>query len=162
MAGKRYYFTTLGAWRRHAGRCVETHFVAIRARAKGAGLDPAAAEATATDKCDATSFERTQAEACATEPAHGKTCAVEQTQATACATDDATQILVLIDADEGAHLSMENDAEFETLPHPLARVPVSQRVGEALAQFGVAQGDDTFAVAEKLTRVNPLLRHRVF
>src|SRR6185437_59589 len=95
MTGKRYYFTTLGAWRRHAARCAETHFVAIRARTKGAGLDPAAAETTATDKCDATSFERTQAEACATE--------------------DATQILALVDADEGAHLAMENDAEFDTL-----------------------------------------------
>lgn len=162
MTGKRYYFTTIGAWRRHAARCAETHFVAIRARAKGAGLDPAAAETTATDKCDATSFERTQAEACATEPTQGKTCAVEQTQVKACATEDATQILVLVDADEGAHLAMENDAEFDTLPHPLARVPVSQRVSAALAQFGVAHGDDTFTVAEKLTQVNPLLRHRVF
>ncbi|SRR6185437_3659395 len=142
MTGKRYYFTTLGAWRRHAARCAETHFVAIRARTKGAGLDPAAAETTATDKCDATSFERTQAEACATE--------------------DATQILALVDADEGAHLAMENDAEFDTLPHPLARVPVSQRVSAALAPFGVAHGDDTFTVAEKLAQVNPLLRHRVF
>ena len=105
-------------------------------------LDPAAAETSATDECDATSFERTQAEACATE--------------------DATQILALIDADEGAHLAMENDAEFEALPHPLARTAVSRRVNAALAPFGVAHGDDTFTVAEKLTRVNPLLRHRVF
>jgi len=68
----------------------------------------------------------------------------------------------LIDADEGAHLAMENDPEFETLPHPLARAPVSRRVSAALVQFGFAHGDDTFTVAEKLSRVNPLLRHRVF
>ncbi|MGH9730336.1 MAG: hypothetical protein ACRD4A_01450 [Candidatus Acidiferrales bacterium] len=111
MTGRRYYLTTLGAWRRHAGRCAETHFVALGAEN---------------------------------------------------ATDDAPPIVALIEADEGAHLAMENDAEFEVLPHPLARMPVSQRVSVALAQFGVAPDDDTFTIAEKLARVNPLLRHRVF
>ncbi|MFZ0213453.1 MAG: hypothetical protein WBE20_14575 [Candidatus Acidiferrales bacterium] len=71
-------------------------------------------------------------------------------------------ILALITADEAAHIALENDAEFEPLPHPLARTPVSERVAAALAQFGVASGDDTFTVAEKLADVNPLLRHRVF
>ncbi|HEV2287386.1 MAG TPA: hypothetical protein VGR81_00370 [Candidatus Acidoferrales bacterium] len=71
-------------------------------------------------------------------------------------------ILALITADEAAHIALENDAEFEVLPHPLARTPVSERVASALAQFGVASGDDTFTLAEKLARVNPLLRHRVF
>ena len=73
-----------------------------------------------------------------------------------------TPILALITADEAAHIALENDAEFEALPHPLARTPVSERVAAALAQFGVASGDDTFTVAEKLARVNPLLRHRLF
>ncbi|MGH9782324.1 MAG: hypothetical protein ACRD33_10960 [Candidatus Acidiferrales bacterium] len=111
MHGRRYYFTTLGAWRRHAEQCAETHFVAV-------GAEDAA--------------------------------------------NDATPIVALIEADEGAHLAMENDAEFEGLPHPLARTPVSPRVADALGQFGVERGDDTFAVGEKLARVNPLLRHRVF
>lgn len=71
-------------------------------------------------------------------------------------------VFALITADEGAHLGLENDPEAETLPHPLARTPVSERVVCALAPFGVASGDDTFTVAEKLARVNPLLRHRVF
>ncbi|MGH9864737.1 MAG: hypothetical protein ACRD4H_04910 [Candidatus Acidiferrales bacterium] len=110
--------TTRAAWRRHAGRCAETHFLLLGGPEKQSGQ--------------------------------------------ACATDEATPILALIDADEGAHLAMENDAEFEGLPHPLARTSVSQRVADALAPFGVARGDDTFAVAEKLARVNPLLRHRVF
>lgn len=74
----------------------------------------------------------------------------------------AVAILALITADEAAHIALENDAEFEALPHPLARTPVSERVAAALAEFGVASGDDTFTVAEKLARVNPLLRHRVF
>lgn len=76
--------------------------------------------------------------------------------------DDTAVILVLVAADEAAHIALENDAEFEALPHPLARTPVSERVAATLAPFGVAAGDDTFTVAEKLARVHPLLRHRVF
>jgi len=143
MTGKRYYFTTIGAWRRHAERCAETHFVRVegpRQRSREGGTGPQQAEAIND----------------------GSGVPAERTQAEGCATDGATQILALIDADEGAHLAMENDAEFEALPHPLARVPVSQRVSAALEQFGVAHGDDTFALAEKLSRVSPLLRHRVF
>lgn len=75
---------------------------------------------------------------------------------------DATLILALVTADEAAHIALENDAEFEPLPHPLARTPISERVAAAIAHLGVLPGDDTFTVAEKLGRVNPLLRHRVF
>lgn len=75
---------------------------------------------------------------------------------------DTALILALITADEAAHIALENDPEFEALPHPLARTPVSKRVAAALAPLGVLSGDDTFTVAEKLGRVNPLLRHRVF
>lgn len=155
MTGRRYYFTTLGAWRRHAARCAETHFVSVNGLGAQSGdgcAGPQSEEATADG--NGVQVEQTQAKACATDG--------EDTQAEAFATDDGTPIIALIDADEGAHLAMENDAEFETLPHPLARTAVSQRVSAALAQFGVAHGDDTFAVAEKLARVNPLLRHRVF
>lgn len=74
----------------------------------------------------------------------------------------AATILVLVSGDEAAHIALESDAECEALPHPLSRTPVSERVAAALAPFGVVQGDDTFTVAEKLARVNPLLRHRVF
>ena len=76
--------------------------------------------------------------------------------------NDAAPILTLVSADEAAHIALESDAEFEALPHPLARTPVSERVAAALAPLGVIFGDDTFTVAEKLARVNPLLRHRVF
>lgn len=75
---------------------------------------------------------------------------------------DATLILALLTADEAAHLVLEADPEFEPLPHPLARTPVSERAAAVLAPLGVVPGDDTFTVAEKLGRVNPLLRHRVF
>ena len=149
MTGRRYYFTTIGAWQRHAGRCAETHFVTVNAPAEQNGHQSLASqEAETTDDRNGVCGAHTQ----------GKARLGEQ----ACATDDAMQILALIDADEGVHLAMENDAEFECLPHPLTRTAVSQRVSAALAQFGVAHGDDTFTVAEKLARVNPLLRHRVF
>lgn len=75
---------------------------------------------------------------------------------------DAALILALVTADEAAHIALENDVEFEALPHPLARTPVSERVAAALAHLGVVPGDDTFTVAEKLGCMNPLLRHRVF
>lgn len=71
-------------------------------------------------------------------------------------------ILAVVTADEGAHISLETDTEFEALPHPFSRAPISERVVAALAPFGVIPGDDTFTVAEKLGRVNPLFRHRVF
>lgn len=71
-------------------------------------------------------------------------------------------ILVLVTADEAAHIALENDPEVEPLPHPLARTPISECAATALAHLGVLSGDDTFTVAEKLARINPLLRHRVF
>jgi hypothetical protein len=171
MNGRRYYFTTIGAWRRHAARCAETHFVAVNAPAEQNGhRSIASQEAEATDACNGVSDQYTQIEACATKEATNdrSDVAVDYTQAKGrpgeqpCVTDDTTPILALIGADEGAHLAMEDDAEFETLPHPLTRTPVSQHVTDALVRFGVVRGDDTFTVAEKLAGVNPLLRHRVF
>jgi hypothetical protein len=78
------------------------------------------------------------------------------------ANDDATPILVLIEADEGAHLALEDDAAFESLPHPLAQKPISEAAQTALAAYGVAPGATTFDAAEAVARVHPLLRHRVF
>lgn len=153
--------TTIGAWRRHAARCAETHFVTVCGLGVQSGdgaIGPQAEEATAD--CNGAPVEQRLAKACPTDGERTQTEARLSEQGRG--TDDATQILALIDADEGAHVAMENDAEFEALPHPLARTAVSQRVSAALAQFGVAHGDDTFTVAEKLARVNPLLRHRVF
>jgi hypothetical protein len=74
----------------------------------------------------------------------------------------ATRILVLIEADEGVHLSLEDEAAFEALPHPLAQKPISEAAQAALAPHGVARGGTTFDAAEAVARVHPLLRHRVF
>jgi hypothetical protein len=75
---------------------------------------------------------------------------------------DTVKILVLIEADEGVHLSLEDDPAFEVLPHPLAQKPISPAAQSALAPHGVAPGATTFDAAEVLARVHPLLRHRVF
>ena len=76
--------------------------------------------------------------------------------------DDTTQIVVLIEGDEGAHNSLEQDAEWEALPHPLSHKPVSGNLQSALAGQGIAPGATTFDVAESLGRIHPLVRHRVF
>jgi hypothetical protein len=73
-----------------------------------------------------------------------------------------TKILVLIEADEGVHLALEDDRAFEPLPHPLAQKPISDAAQSALAPHGVAPGATTFDAAEAVARVHPLLRHRVF
>jgi hypothetical protein len=83
--------------------------------------------------------------------------------------DDAIQIAVLIEADEGTHLTLEDDAAFEALPHPLAQQPISAAAQAALAPacreawpHGVAPGATTFDAAEALARLHPLLKHHVF
>ena len=80
----------------------------------------------------------------------------------ATAEGDSFTILVLIEADEGAHLGLERHSGFEALPHPLSAKPVSERVAESLSGHGVAPGASTFEVAEAIARTHPLLRHRVF
>src|ERR1700722_11330574 len=72
------------------------------------------------------------------------------------------KILVLVEADEGAHLALEDDAACEPLPHPLAQKPISDAAQAALASHGVAPGATTFDAAEAAARVHPLLRHCVF
>ena len=74
----------------------------------------------------------------------------------------ATRIVVLVDADEGVHLALEDDSAFEALPHPLASKPISAAAQAALATHGVAPGATTFDATELVSRAHPLLRHRVF
>jgi hypothetical protein len=78
------------------------------------------------------------------------------------AADDSAPILALIDADEGAHLALEDDAAFEALPHPLSQLPISEAAQAALAHLGVRPGATTFDATEAVARAHPLLRHRVF
>jgi hypothetical protein len=78
------------------------------------------------------------------------------------ANDASAPIIALIEADEGAHLALEDDGAFEALPHPLAQKPISDAAAAALAPHGVAPGANTFDASEVLARIHPLLRHRVF
>jgi hypothetical protein len=71
-------------------------------------------------------------------------------------------ILILVEADEGAHLALEDDPAFEALPHPLAQKAISEKARRALAGLDVSSGATTFDVTEVLARFHPLLRHRVF
>ena len=72
------------------------------------------------------------------------------------------QIIVFVEADEGAHLALEDEPVFEALPHTLTQKPISNTAHAALAQHGINSGTTTFDAAEVLARVHPLLRHCVF
>ena len=56
------------------------------------------------------------------------------------ASGDTTPILALIEADEGAHLALEDDTAFEALPHPLVQKPIPEAAQAALAGHGVTPG----------------------
>ncbi|HEX4002318.1 MAG TPA: hypothetical protein VHX36_06690 [Candidatus Acidoferrales bacterium] len=71
-------------------------------------------------------------------------------------------ILALIEADEGVHLSLEDDPTYEPLPHPLAQKPLSSAVQAALAPHGSAPATTAFEATELIARIHPLLRYRVF
>jgi hypothetical protein len=76
--------------------------------------------------------------------------------------DEASKIFVVVDADEGAHAALDDDPDFEALPHPMSNLPISEAGQNALAPFGVNAGANTFEVAEAMARMHPMLRHRVF
>ncbi|HEX5422053.1 MAG TPA: hypothetical protein VFW94_00770 [Candidatus Acidoferrales bacterium] len=71
-------------------------------------------------------------------------------------------ILLLVEADEGAHSALEDDPAFEPLPFPLTQTPVSENARSALAGLSLPSDATTFDVAEAASRFHPLLRHRVF
>jgi hypothetical protein len=73
-----------------------------------------------------------------------------------------TKIFAVVEADEGAHLALEDDPEFHALPHPLAQRPISPEAHAVLAPHGVAPEATTFDATETLAKLHPLLRHRVF
>jgi hypothetical protein len=76
--------------------------------------------------------------------------------------DDDVRILVLVEADESGHNFLEQDPEWESLPHPLSQKALSDTVERALAGQGIASSATTFDVSESLGRTHPLLRYRVF
>jgi hypothetical protein len=153
MTGKRYYLTTLGAWHRHAARFANSHWIALNSSDSSNG------------PVDAQHVEDPQRRTAPGEDAGQNVAQTAQSStllSDEVASDDAMPILALIEADEGAHLALEDDAAFEALPHPLAQKPISETAQAALGGSGVAPGATTFDAAEAVARVHPLLRHRVF
>jgi hypothetical protein len=189
MTGKAYYLTTLANWHRHAPRFANSHFIVLAApavssvgaqSANSSGRMPGAA-LPQRDHISTGTFEKYTPQVSAEIKSlpgtsdelplgsqaslPGTACCAPTTQGEMVATgahDAAISILVLIEADEGVHLSLDDDPTFEPLPHPLAQKPISDAAQSALAPHGVAPGATTFDAAEALARVHPLLRHRVF
>lgn len=148
MTGKAYYLTTLGAWRRHAGRLANSHWLALNSDAGGGSKEHASVVPISTaDEAPTV--------------AAGTACHAPTDDASF-VLDESTPILALIEADEGAHLALQDDYEFEQLPHPLGQRPISDAAQAALAAHGVASGANMFDAAEAVARLHPLLRHRVF
>ena len=160
MTGRCYYITSLPDWRRHAAHFANSHWIAlvsetdeaVHERARPATADLRHAVSLLSGECPG------QLDA-----------AIESvavvTNAVAPAPDaahDGTRVLVLVEADEGVHLALEDDSAFEALPHPLAQKTISDAAHSALAAHGVAAGATTFDVTEIIARAHPLLRHRVF
>jgi hypothetical protein len=138
MTGRCYYITTLADWRRHAHHFANSHWLALGSNhVAGRELN----DADTSKNADA---------------------ADTNTHHTQPAVVDAMRIVVLVDADEGVHLALDDDAAFEALPHPFAPKAISHAAHEALAAHGVAPGSTTFDAAEAVARAHPLLRPRVF
>jgi len=181
MTGKAYYITTLADWQRHAARFTNSHFIVLDAPAASSvgaqhavpGKDARlyennSSEAAGSDLTVALNGETASAEASPATwshcggPAPGTACCAPTTTDDGVAAASSRRILVLIEADEGVHLSLDDDPAFEALPHPLAQKSISPAAQSALAPHGVAPGATTFDAMETLARVHPLLRHRVF
>jgi hypothetical protein len=88
--------------------------------------------------------------------------AIGEPDSAAMALPETAQILAPIEADQGAHLALEDDVDFQAPPHPLVQRPISPAALVALAAYDVAPGATTFDAAEVVARFHPLLRHRVF
>jgi hypothetical protein len=136
MTGRRYYITTLADWHRHAHRFANSHWLALD--------DESIANRELTDASCAVRADGSNPVAHHAPPSN------------------AARILVLIEADEGVHLALEDDATFEALPHPFAPKAISEAAQQALAPHGVTPGATTFDAAEAAARAHPFLRPRVF
>jgi len=164
MTGKRYYLATLPDWQRYAHRFANSYWLALNPAAtisNGVIPNPAAFCADESEG-SAVGFPWRGATADPSSPADetdglARDDSVDKETAVA-----SIRILVLIEADEGVHLALEDDTAFEPLPHPLAQKPIHDAAQFALAPQGVAPGATTFGATEVLARVHPLLRYRVF
>jgi hypothetical protein len=107
LTGRRYYITTLADWHHHAHRFANSHWLALSHDASAIAS-------------------RELADASSAMPDVGADALAHNAQPSA-----TTRIIVLIDADEGVHLALDDDDAFEALPHPFApkqsRTPRTRR-----------------------------------
>src|ERR1700685_1934022 len=97
MTGKAYYLTTLGEWQRQAARFANSHFIVLDPRTPEPGAETAATCDSSPDRDAIVGAGLKPAPTANDMTAHAE-----------------TKILVLIEADEGVHLSLEDDSPFET------------------------------------------------
>ena len=178
MTGRRYYITSLADWHRHAHRFANSHWLALAAphandadrSIDDSDVPTVGARHAVPEHADGetapSSRELAEASRAMLDVAANASARDTQSPDVSAAHDAqpfaATRIVVLIDADEGVHLALDDDAAFEALPHPFAPKAISHATHEALAAHGVAPGSTTFDAAEAIARAHPLLRPRVF
>ncbi len=132
MTGKCYYVTTIGDWKRHAGAFANSHWLLLE-----------------------TELSTNEKSLPSGNPDESMPLSMEQLS-------DTARIVVLIEADEGTHGLLEDNASFAALPQPLSSKPIPAVLEPVLGGHGVPAGASTFEVAEIISRSHPLLRHRVF
>ena len=147
MTGRRYYITTLADWHRHAHRFANSHWLALSDDNDAIASRELGDATRIVSDANTSALDAQPPGVPAAHHAHSS---------------DATRIIVLVDADEGVHLALDDDAAFEALPHPFAPKAISHTAHEALAAHGVTPGSTTFDAAEAIARAHPLLRPHVF
>lgn len=141
MTGKGYYITTIGDWKRRVGSFANSHWLL---------LDGGDAGPSSLDR------------ECTSEAPVQRLALPGENGVSLDRLAESARILVLVEADEGTHGGLEDDASFEALPHPLTQKAISDGAQAVLAIHGVKSGASTFEATEVVSRVHPLLRHRVF
>jgi hypothetical protein len=71
---------------------------------------------------------------------------------------DSTEILVQIEASEGAHDSLSSDPGFHTLSLLVAGTPLCSACVSALSSYGIVAGDSMYVAARKLSAISPGLK----
>lgn len=72
-------------------------------------------------------------------------------------TDD-TEIVVYVEADEGAHLALESDSNLHAMSSITAGSTMCSDCVTALQHHGVTAEDNMYKAARKLAQSNPALR----
>ena len=74
----------------------------------------------------------------------------------------ATEFVWLVEADEGGHLAMEQDADVTILSSPLSLKPIDDAHVQKLSKFGLKKGHHTMDLSNILSKISPGMRHSRF